>query len=73
MGTLRLLPRSRADGTPAKPRPATAFSLYVKSNFAATKRELAGRPHGDVMRALGERFKALRVDDPSGELTGAAA
>ena len=57
-GRLALLPRLRADGTPAAKRAPTAFSLFVKTHFAAAKAALPGAPHADVMRELSARWKS---------------
>lgn len=57
-GTLRRVLPLRADGTPATPRAAAGFSLFVQERFAAAKAAMpAGTPHGE---ARGAGSPALR-------------
>ena len=57
-GGLALLPRLRADGTPAAKRAPTAFAAFVKDNFKRVKAAMpAAAPHADVMRELSARWK----------------
>eukprot|EP00958_Prasinococcus_capsulatus_P012143 scaffold1206_cov388-Prasinococcus_capsulatus_cf.AAC.43 len=57
-GTLKLLPKLNKDGTEAKARRPSEFSLYVKENFASEKAASApGTPHGHIMKKLGDKFK----------------
>ncbi|KAL6779654.1 hypothetical protein ACKKBG_A13180 [Auxenochlorella protothecoides x Auxenochlorella symbiontica] len=54
---LEYLGRFQADNTPAKPREATGFSLFVKQHFAAERKQLPpGTPHGEVMKQLSLRW-----------------
>ena len=58
-GRLVFLGRFERDGSPAKARAPTAFSQYVKANFAAAKREcLPTTPASAVMQKLSERWAA---------------
>ena len=52
-GRLLLLPKLKADGTPAAKRAPTAFSLFVKDHFAAAKSALKAREHDCCMCAPG--------------------
>jgi hypothetical protein len=77
-GRLVLQPRLKADGTPAVKRPPTAFSLFTKEHFAATKAGMPGAPHAEVMRELSLRWKAQQraagagaSGEAEGELDGA--
>jgi hypothetical protein len=58
-GELELMPQLKADGTPRKKREPNGFSLYVKRHFARTKQDHPDLKHGDVMKKLGEAFKAV--------------
>lgn len=59
-GTLVYKPR-RADGTPAKPRKASAFSTFVGERYRDVKKQLGGRAkHADVMRALSAEWKKAK-------------
>lgn len=52
-GTLRLLGRTKADGTPVTPRAPSGFSLFVQEHFKATKASLTqGAPHAEARRVL---------------------
>ncbi len=45
-----LLGKVNVDGTPAKPRQANAYSLFVKEKFAEVKAGCeAGTPHKETM------------------------
>lgn len=56
--TLMYLGKFDNDGTAVKERKATAFSLFVKENFARVKSSAPkGASHGDIMRQLSELYK----------------
>ena len=60
-GTLVYKPR-RPDGTPAKPRKASAFSSFVGERYRDVKKQLGARAkHADVMRALSAEWKAAKA------------
>lgn len=61
-GMLRLMPRLKVDGTPCKQRQPSAFSVFVKRNFARTKADNPGLAHGDIMKQLGNAFKTMQLD-----------
>jgi len=46
------------DGTPAASREPSAFAKYVKEHFSAVKQARPTDSHGQVMSALGERWRA---------------
>lgn len=74
-GRLQLLGRFNSDGTPAKTRAPSQYSLFVKGNFAAARAECApGTPHADVMRKLSVQWKSLPkpTQQPSGLAGGSA-
>ena len=57
-GGLALLPKLRADGTPAAQRAPTAFAAFVKDHFKRVKAAMpAAASHADVMRELSARWK----------------
>jgi hypothetical protein len=71
---LERLGRFNADGTPAKRRAASGFSLFVKERFAAAKAALPSAAHQDIMRALSAEFRALKIaQQPAAAATAAAA
>uniref|UniRef100_A0A8C6TAN7 Germ cell nuclear acidic peptidase n=1 Tax=Neogobius melanostomus TaxID=47308 RepID=A0A8C6TAN7_9GOBI len=41
---------------PSNPRTPTPFANFVKANYGATRQELVGQSHGDVMRKLSADF-----------------
>lgn len=56
---LQSLGRFNADGTPAKTRQPSQYSLFVKDHFAALKKQLGpGTPHKEVMQSLSASWKA---------------
>jgi hypothetical protein len=55
---LVFIEKLKKDGTPFKPRTLSKFQVYMTANFAKIKAEMAGRPHGDVMKVVGERYRA---------------
>lgn len=60
-GKLQALGRFNSDGTPAKARAPSQYSLFVKENFATQKQECGpGTPHKQVMQALSTRWKAAQ-------------
>ena len=61
-GKLQALGRFNTDGTPAKVRPPSQYSLFVKENFATHKQKCGpGTPHREVMQALSASWKARAV------------
>lgn len=73
-GTLREVRKANADGTPATPRAAAGFSLFVKERFASTKAAMpAGTPHKDVMKALSTQWKAEKEAGAPGSAAARAA
>ena len=70
-GELRLLPRLRADGTPAAPRSASAFSQFVQTDYASTKAKLGrNAAHAEVMRALSTAWREKRQAPPGDDDDG---
>ena len=59
-GTLKLLPRLKVDGTPAKQRTVNGFAAYVKENFARVKSSLFNADHASVMKQLSAAYAATR-------------
>ena len=61
-GKLMFLGRLKADGSFAKTvkRAPSAFTLFMKENMAAIKREYPGATHGAVMKILSEKYKASK-------------
>ena len=58
-GRLEFLGKFNADGTQCEERPATAFSLFVKTHFGAVKERLpAGTPHKLLMKELSNQWKS---------------
>jgi hypothetical protein len=58
-GRLEFLGKFNADGTQCEERPATAFSLFVKTHFGAVKERLpAGTPHKLLMQELSNQWKS---------------
>lgn len=58
-GHLQALGRFNQDGTPAKARQPSQYSLFVKENFASHKKGCApGTPHKEIMQALSCSWKA---------------
>lgn len=61
-GKLQALGRFNTDGTPAKVRPPSQYSLFVKENFATHKQKCGpGTPHREVMKALSASWKVRAV------------
>ena len=57
--TLNFLGKFNVDGTPAKTRTPSAFSLYVRDNFAAARAVAGpGTPHAAVMKSLAQQWRA---------------
>jgi predicted SprT family Zn-dependent metalloprotease len=46
------------DGTPKKQRAPTAFSIFVKENFANVKKKNTGQSHAETMQELSKMFKS---------------
>ena len=58
-GQLHPLGRFNADGTQAKVRAPSQYSLFVKDNFASQKQMCGpGTPHKEIMQALSASWKA---------------
>ncbi|DBA72109.1 TPA: hypothetical protein ACH3X2_010833 [Trebouxia sp. C0005] len=58
-GQLQALGRFNADGTHAKVRAPSQYSLFVKNNFATQKQKCGpGTPHKEIMQALSASWKA---------------
>lgn len=58
-GQLQALGRFNADGTHAKVRAPSQYSLFVKDNFASQKQKCGpGTPHKEIMQALSASWKA---------------
>ena len=58
-GRLEYLGKFNPDGTKAEEKAPTAFSLFVKEHFAATKERLpAGTPHKNIMKELSGLWKS---------------
>ena len=55
-GQLILLPTINKDGTPATPRTPNKFALFVKENYASTKKFNTQMKHADIMRLLSKDF-----------------
>ncbi|XP_028397689.1 acidic repeat-containing protein-like [Dendronephthya gigantea] len=53
---LELLPRVNKDGTPAKTRAPTKFSLFVKDNYAKIKAKGPRSSHQEIMKELSKQF-----------------
>ena len=45
-----------AASTPVTPRTPNKFALFVKDNYASTKKGNADLKHGDIMKLLGKEF-----------------
>eukprot|EP01113_Clastostelium_recurvatum_P049699 TRINITY_DN9253_c0_g1_i1.p1 TRINITY_DN9253_c0_g1~~TRINITY_DN9253_c0_g1_i1.p1 ORF type:complete len:504 (-),score=86.43 TRINITY_DN9253_c0_g1_i1:165-1676(-) len=58
---LELAPRLLKDGTPAKPRTPSAFSVYVKDNMASVRRDMPGSTQKDLMTALADRYRETKA------------
>jgi len=57
-GKLQALGRFNSDGTPAKVRAPSQYSLFLKENFASQKQKCGpGTPHKDIMQALSASWK----------------
>ena len=46
------------EGTPLKAREPSAFAKYVKEHFSELKKARPAASHGQIMSALGERWRA---------------
>ena len=58
-GRLEYLGKFNPDGSKAEEKPPTAFSLFVKEHFAATKERMpAGTPHKNIMKELSGLWKS---------------
>ena len=58
-GQLQALGRFNADGTQAKVRAPSQYSLFVKDSFASQKEKCGpGIPHKEIMQALSASWKA---------------
>lgn len=71
-GRLVYLGRFSRDGSPAKQRraPPSGFAAFVQQNFAAARASAApGTPQAELMRRLGERYRAAQQ---AGEMAAGA-
>lgn len=60
-GKLQFLGKFSQNGSPVKTRKPSAFSQYVKENFAAAKKEcVPGTPASEIMKTLSSRWAAER-------------
>ena len=60
-GKLRLLGKFKPDGTPVVKRAPSAYSLFVKENFADMRSQLPPRtPNSVVMKQLSVQWKSAR-------------
>ena len=66
---LELLPRLKKDGTPAKPRAPSKFSLFVKDNYRIVKENEPGLRQKEIMKELSKRFAhaSLKKDEENAE------
>ena len=55
--SLRSLGVFNADGTLAKPRKASAFSLYIKEHYKVAKKQLPHASHQTLMSMLADEYK----------------
>jgi len=63
-GKLEYLGKFKKNGQEVQTRAPTAFSLFVKEHFKATKDALgAGTPHASVMKTLSKRWKDAKPDE----------
>lgn len=64
-GKLEFLGKYNADGTPAKARAPSQFSLFVKENYNSVKRECGGADHATVMKHLSEKWNVRKQGELS--------
>ena len=57
-GRLALLPRTKMDGTPAKPRAASPYTVFVKKNFSSVKGSHPQATWGEIMTILSQNYKS---------------
>ncbi|XP_043221444.1 nucleolar and coiled-body phosphoprotein 1-like [Amphibalanus amphitrite] len=56
--------------TPATPRAAAPFALFVKEHYSAMKRSAGtGTKHADVMRLLGQKFAETKISQAKAKAT----
>lgn len=60
---LGLLPRLNKDGTPAKTRAPTKFSLFVKDNYGKIKAKDPRSSHQEIMKELSKQFAQQVASD----------
>lgn len=60
-GRLQLSTGTNKDGTPATPRKASGFSLFVKEQFAVAQRSIPGSPAPAVMKKLAAMWKVEKA------------
>jgi hypothetical protein len=70
-GRLKLQPRLKVDGTPAKPRAASGFSLYVKAHYARVKAANSRLNQAEIMRVLGAEYKGKQKQPSATMMVGA--
>ena len=72
-GQLQSLGRFNQDGTPAKARAPSQYSLFVKENFASHKKSCKpGTPHKEIMQALSCSWRARASASDLAEVADAA-
>ena len=56
-------------GTPATPRAAAPFALFVKEHYSSVKSASAGLKHAEVMRMLGQKFAEAKISRAKAKAT----
>jgi predicted SprT family Zn-dependent metalloprotease len=56
-----LMPLLKADGTPAKPRKANAYSLFVKEHYAVVQSKMLDPTPQEVMKQISIMWKGTKV------------
>ena len=59
-GILKLMPKMRTDGTPAKQRAPSGFAAFMKVHFGRVKAEHPGASHAEVMRCVSADYAAAK-------------
>ena len=73
-GQLQALGRFNQDGTPAKAKAPSRYSLFVKENFASHKKSCKpGTPHKEIMQALSCSWRARADATDLAEVAESAA
>ena len=63
---LRLLGAFNADGTPCKPRAATAYSTFMKENFSALKLQHPQKTQPELLREMAALWRVRAPDAHAG-------